>query len=253
MNVINNTMLCRHLSLYKVLVIFIFIFSTNVFGQDFEEIFKPDFQKAINIFYDIKPRMEEQINSLDGDYFLCASMVFPEIIRYSLLKDQMETIALEVFYTKFGNEYANFSIGLFQMKPSFVERLEKEIIGFPKLSEFHFISEYPVYISKEKERDLRLNRLRDIDWQTTYLVCFVKLLEIIHQNKYNDLNLTVVKNKIAFFSTSYNTGFWYDVDEILKYQKFDQFPFGNRVVDGQCNYGDLSYYFYQNYISKFTE
>lgn len=234
----------------KVVAILLLFVNGYVFGQDFETILNPDFHKAIKTFNDIKPKMEKRINYLGGDFVLCASIVFPEIIRYSLLKDQMETVALQVFYTKLGNRYANFSIGTFQMKPSFVERLEEEIIGFEKLNKFHFISKYPVNINKEKERNLRLKRLRDLEWQTTYLVCFVKLLETIHHNNYDEINLTVAKDKIAFFSTAYNTGFWYDVDKILKYQEFDLFPLGNKAEGNQLNYSDISYYFHQNYMSK---
>jgi len=245
-----NTILCWYLSIYKVFAIFLFIVNTHVFGQDFEKIFNPDFQTAIDIINDIKPKMENQIKNLGGDYKVCAAIVFPEIIRYSLLKDQMETAALKVFYTKLGNRYANFSIGLFQMKPSFVERLEKEIISFLELSEFHFISEYPFNISKENERNLRLKRLSDLDWQITYLVCFTRLIDNIHKNNYSELGVQNIKNRISLFATSYNTGFWYDTDKIFEYKTINLFPTGNNIANNQFNYHDISYYFYENYLNK---
>ena len=58
-------------------------------------------------------------------YFVLA-IVFPELIRYSKLQDVIESNDLKVLYVQFGDTYSNFSIGRFQMKPSFCEQLEKD-------------------------------------------------------------------------------------------------------------------------------
>ena len=51
-------------------------------------------------------------------------IVFPELIRYSLFRDYLETTMLERLYVKEGTSGADFSIGHFQMKPSFAEKIE---------------------------------------------------------------------------------------------------------------------------------
>lgn len=52
------------------------------------------------------------------------AIVSPELIRWTAFKDFFETTALELLYVKKGKTYADFSIGHFQIKPSFVEQLE---------------------------------------------------------------------------------------------------------------------------------
>jgi hypothetical protein len=61
------------------------------------------------------------------------SIVFPEIIRYNAFKDFLETKTLEWLYVEYGKDKADFSIGLFQMKPSFVEKLEKYLQATPSV------------------------------------------------------------------------------------------------------------------------
>lgn len=45
-------------------------------------------------------------------------------MRYNALKDDIESESLKVLYVQFGKTYADFSIGVFQMKPSFAEGVE---------------------------------------------------------------------------------------------------------------------------------
>ena len=49
------------------------------------------------------------------------AIFFPELIRYSFIRDLLETTALEYLYIENGKNYADFSIGRMQMKPSFIE------------------------------------------------------------------------------------------------------------------------------------
>jgi len=59
------------------------------------------------------------------------SIVFPELIRFNAIQDKIETFALQSLYVKYGKDYANFSVGPFQVKPSFAESLEKDFVKFP--------------------------------------------------------------------------------------------------------------------------
>ncbi len=56
------------------------------------------------------------------------SIVLPELIRWNALQDIMETTALELLYVEKGKDGADFSIGYFQMKPSFIENLENYVL-----------------------------------------------------------------------------------------------------------------------------
>ncbi|HMR44504.1 MAG TPA: hypothetical protein PKC40_11755, partial [Saprospiraceae bacterium] len=73
------------------------------------------------------------------------AVVFPEMIRYNLVKDFFETSALELIYANLGSREVDFSIGIFQMKPSFIEKLEDIIIQNPAVfSEYLFVAKYDV-------------------------------------------------------------------------------------------------------------
>ena len=62
-----------------------------------------------------------------------AAILFPELIRYSVYKDFFETQALELLYIDYGKKTADFSIGRFQMKPSFAEAVEAYILAHEQL------------------------------------------------------------------------------------------------------------------------
>ena len=58
------------------------------------------------------------------DPLIAESVVWPEMERYARLQDLAETAAVYGTYITTGGG-PDYSIGLFQMKPSFIEDLEK--------------------------------------------------------------------------------------------------------------------------------
>ena len=42
------------------------------------------------------------------------SVVFPELVRYSALRDKMEITLLKALYINVGRDYANFSLAIFR-------------------------------------------------------------------------------------------------------------------------------------------
>ncbi|MFB6306152.1 MAG: hypothetical protein ABEH43_04040 [Flavobacteriales bacterium] len=132
-----------------------------------------------------------------------------------MLKDFFETKALETGYLKYGSQRVNFSIGRFQMKPSFIESLEKKIkksdILRPKYGELiQYPSNDPENIRKE-----RVNRLQSTNMQWKYLVCFYELLSQKFSNKKWDSRT----QKLKFYSTAYNCGIGLKKQEIKSYAK----------------------------------
>ncbi len=55
------------------------------------------------------------------------SIIAPEVSQFNNMTDATQIYALKVLYVQGGKSYANFSIGWFQIKPSFVELLEKMV------------------------------------------------------------------------------------------------------------------------------
>ena len=76
---------------------------------------------------------------------LLTPVVLPEVARFNGFSNFFETAALEAFYVEDGSGVVDFSIGPFQMKPSFAERVEHRVAAqpslrqrFPKLASFAF-------------------------------------------------------------------------------------------------------------------
>ena len=231
---------------YRIFV-FLFLFSILI-GTEYQILFGDRYEEAIHAYEEIKPIMRTRVAQLNGEFNIAASIVFPEMVRYSLIRDKIETAALEVFYKKLGPDYANFSIGLFQMKPSFIERLERTVIRFDPLCEYHFISEFGENLTAEQIREMRVGRLKDIRWQIDYLVCFMKMMDYFMNRVDPNLGMMDDESRIAIYATAFNSGIWDNVEKIKRISKKKFFPYGPKSNENQCSYSDLSLYFYTSYL-----
>ena len=112
---------------------------------------------------------------------LAVAVVFPELVRYSALMDFMETTAVKALYQQKGVKGADFSIGRFQMKPSFVEDLERQWMRTEWRHEYD-----------------------DRNWQCIYLAMFLKLL----YRRFPELAEEEDIEQVRFCSTAYNASFY---------------------------------------------
>ena len=131
------------------------------------------------------------------------SLVFPEVMRYNTIKDGIETESLKTLYVQFGQEYANFSIGLFQMKPTFavqVENKAKQLLHDSIFKELQL-----EYEKKDEEnvREKRIERLQDNEWQLVYLSAFICICNEIYKQK----TFSSTHEKLQWYATVYNAGF----------------------------------------------
>ncbi len=128
---------------------------------------------------------------------IAVAVVFPEIMRYSAIKDFIETASVKAQYLQKGSKGANFSIGQFQMKPSFVELLEKEWMGseFPHKYEIYFD-----LCSTVEARRARVRRIDDNEWQCIYLALFLKLM----YNRFPELGELDVLMQVRVCASAYN-------------------------------------------------
>lgn len=172
------------------------------------------------------------------------SIIFPELVRYSYFKDLLETTALSTLYTN--GAKVDFSIGQFQMKPSFVEKLEMEIKNYPdQFKEYKKIRSYSG--SNEKEiRKERVERLQNMDWQLEYLNCFCAIIDQkIDSHKFNTEEL------IRIYATAYNYDFQKNLEEINRWQNTKTYPYGMKAPpEIQYSYAEVAIYFYKNDIHK---
>lgn len=168
---------------------------------DYSQIFGRDWEKANAFLTENRPWMEPVLKRNHIPYKLAAAIIFPELVRYSALRDKMEITLLKALYINLGEEYANFSVGQFQVKPSFAAIVRQEAqpvlgkrsgISFMDPSEFENISNY---------RKSIITDLEDTRTEFNYIVAFIKICE----RKYN-IRSRDEETMVKFLATAYNYG-----------------------------------------------
>jgi len=229
--------------LYIYVLIFNLIFSLSIEEKDnFINSFDDDINRAIEFIDNHKDKIIQTSKEYDIDVNIALSIIFPELVRYNHLKDQIEVSANKLFYIKWGPEYADFSIGILQMKPTFIERLSNT----RKRDKYDDLFLYPEDSSKEDIRGIIIDRLQDIDYQLKYLAYFINIIDTS-----NEVNFKNNYDKIIYYATAYNAGSWYNEVNNQKLSKKKTYPYGaNNDEIKQYSYSDISLYYYQNILNK---
>lgn len=207
--------------------------------QDYEAIFGDDWRKAEQYERENRHWMEPALEQHNIPYRLAISVIFPELVRYSALRDKMETTLLKALYVNLGDEYANFSIGRFQIKPSFASFIRTESrgalgrrsdISFRQPGDFDDISNFRKSIVADLE-DPRI--------QFNYVVAFFRLCE----KKYKTGRMSD-EEKVKFLSTAYNYGIDRSAGEIES--MIDKRFFSTQIIrSSRYCYSDISLYWYR--------
>lgn len=212
------------------------------FTPDYQKIFGDDYSNALNYFKKNQSTITTYFNYHSIDQELIIPVIFPERIRYSMVKDFLETVAVELIYIDLGANYVDFSIGDFQIKPSFAEKVEKNISQSLRLSDKYKLLLQKGEKSNRAIRKERVRRLKLLDYQLIYISAFY---DIVTQ-KFS-LEQLSTPGKIKFLAAAYNHGFDCEKSEIEKssYKKF--FPYGTKHKGKQYSYSEVAVDFYLNH------
>jgi hypothetical protein len=169
------------------------------------------------------------------------AVIFPELIRYSSIADYIEVQGLEVLYVQYGGDYADFSVGFFQMKPSFAEHIESDLIKYSLPGIYPPLSTLKPDLSEtvNARRD-RVFRLKDEYYQLLYLEAFIRIME----TQYPDSIFDSTEDKLVYYATAYNTGYFKDEAEIRKEISRNRFYVGMMATSSKYNYSDIALRFY---------
>lgn len=135
--------------------------------------------------------------------------MWPEVERYSRLQDALETAANYGTYITTGGG-PDFSIGLFQMKPSFVEEMEKAWMrsGLAREYELWFDT-----ADNATARRIRISRLQKEEWQVIYVGVFLRLLYASYgsfnkkgERTQEGIETLPLKEQVRLAATAYNRG-----------------------------------------------
>jgi hypothetical protein len=207
---------------------------------NYQEIFGEDWKNAEEFLRINEPWIKVSLEKYNINYQEAISIIFPELVRYSALLDKMEITLLKALYINLGKKYANFSIGRFQMKPSFAEQIRKEAPGIMGRRSHKLVRDS---VDFENERSFRasvVDDLEDTRTELNYLILFIKICE-----KRFELRKMTTDERIKFLATAYNYGFFNSLDDIEKMteKKF----FNTKIISSdKYSYADISLYWYCN-------
>ncbi|MEI6347940.1 MAG: hypothetical protein WCP69_08345 [Bacteroidota bacterium] len=211
---------------------------------DYRTVFPESFSNATYYLTQNK-WMVDTLKKRGVDPFISLSVVFPELIRFNQMQDNIEVTALNTLYIQYGSSYSNFSIGRFQMKPSFAEDIEAEWNCLtPKPECFK-----SVIFDSTQTRNNRRMRIQRLDNQVGQLF-YLSLFYFIVERKFS-INLKTDLEKVHFYATAYNYGFRRDFEKIKAHILMKEFHtdiFKTKFTT--CySYADISSFFYQ-YFKK---
>ena len=164
-------------------------------------------------------------------------IIAPELSQFGFLNNLAQTGLLKYLYVQGGKVYADYSIGYFQMKPSFIERLEESVQQNEMLKQQfqNCIIENP---DSHKGRGERVKRLTQPEWQFSYLALFCMIM----QERFADKEFPNKEEKLRFYAAAYNTGFHKPESVIEQFTQKALFPLLGMT---KYNYSDVSLWFYR--------
>jgi hypothetical protein len=216
-----------------------FLFSQNL---NYQEIFGDDWKKAEDFISQNESWIKPVLKKYDVGFYESMAVIFPELVRYSAIRDKMETTLLKALYINLGKEYANFSIGHFQMKPSFAEMLGSSssiLLGYRYSSLVKDSTDF------DDIRNFRSSIVKDLEdpvAQLNYLIVFFKIC-----SKRFSLRKMEPDERIRFIATAYNYGFFRPENQIMEMEnrKF----FSTSLIPRQSySYADISVFWYKMHL-----
>jgi hypothetical protein len=232
----------------RISVVFFLVIGSINFGWaqplNYQDIFGHDWQNALAFVGINKNWVEPKLDKYNISYPMAIAVVFPELVRYSAVRDKIEITLLKALYINLGNDYADFSIGPFQMKPSFAEMVREKatiVMGRKSKSLFKNRSEYT---DNKTFRAAIVTELEDPETEINYLIAFFKICESSFNIKWKDEN-----DKLRFFATAYNYGFNKKAEQIKSMT--DKKFFNTRVFKtDNFSYADIASFWYKQYIAE---
>ena len=168
-----------------------------------------------------------------ADRDVALAVVAPEASCYSAVCDFVELRTLFVMYVNTG--VSDFSVGHFQMKPSFVEDLERRVSCSAELRKVYG-DILPRGDSERARRRWRLEKLSTLEGELRYLCVFMT----IAKSKTAGRKFSSETDRVRYIATLYNAGLGQSPDGVRQHLKERRFPKYLKTH----NYGDVAAEFY---------
>lgn len=177
--------------------------------EDYAAVFGEHWTGALAYAEEQRVLWDSVFARYDVDPLVAESVIFPELVRFSTFRDRIERATMRRLYAHGGSEKGNFSIGVFQMKATFAERLETLWMqtDYPETYDLRFDLRDEIHIRKA-----RLERLCSEEWQCVYLALFLRLVPGL----YPQCQRLDVEDKVVFLATAYNYSFAVPYEQIQR-------------------------------------
>lgn len=184
------------------------------------------------------------------------AVIFPELVRYNQIQDAIEISSLEAAYPEEGIHGCDYSVGRFQMKPSFVEDLEKRWMRSGLGKRYGLVFDTAETVEARQER---LLRLKSEEGQCRYLAIYLRMLYLDYGSKDKDgrvkqagLEMLPAAEQVYLAATAYNHGTRWaspgsgSLERIRAVAAEKTFPLPNlwRTKYKNYSYGDLAARYY---------
>jgi hypothetical protein len=237
------------MNLKQVIILFFLLgycHFSPVGGQEksYPEIFGEDWRNAETWLSENDSWIKPVLDKYDLDYFETVAVVFPELVRYSSIMDRMETALLKTLYVNAGKDYANFSIGRFQVKPSFAESVGAKAKNMLSHRYSSIVRDSSAYRDISDYRSDIVQDLENSRTELNYLIVFMKICS----RRFNISRMEAVE-RVRFLSAAYNGGFFKPEKDIrqMEERKF----FGTGLIKKELySYSDISVYWYRMHSGK---
>ncbi len=188
-----------------VILLFYTSYCQSIRASDFRypDVFGNNWKNAELFISENEAWISDLLRESNVDYHFAMSMVFPELVRYSAIRDRMEITLLKALYVNYGADYANFSIGVFQMKPSCAEEILREI---PRLHDEKWASNFKAINSSVSENGKRATIIRELEDSRSQLLYVAAILKILNRT-FRNYKWESDLDKLKFYAAAYNSGF----------------------------------------------
>jgi len=215
-------------------------------AEDYAAIFGRKYVEAEQ-FLEQNHWIAESLGLTAAETRIAMAVVFPEVVRYRVLEDEIQVRALKVLYVQLGRKYANFSVGHFQMKPAFAEQLERDYDRLFSAPEKDAAGIAPYALDDSAHvRNERVRRLDDLYGQAEYLRLFMMIMGKLHANVTFADDLA----KLRFYATAYNAGYSQGEAAIWKAMGVRRFHVQLLFPKARYNYADVAASYFSRHPAK---
>ncbi|HTF29356.1 MAG TPA: hypothetical protein VK625_10975 [Flavitalea sp.] len=199
---------------------------------DYKRVFGNKYTWAVNWLKQNNSLINEYASAFNIPDKELKAIIFPELIRYNSFFDALEIESLKYLYVKEGKQYADFSVGYFQMKPSFGEMIEEDALNLLPGNYRRESGWKSKQTDGEVSRRERVKRLSNVRHQLIYLCAFYKICEYRFKGK----RISSPEERVKLFATCYNAGYRRSYESLLSFLSKNNFY--------SYNYSSVSAYYY---------